>query len=81
MVLGQPAHEGVRREEPDRACPLLIDTGEQPQKRRLPRTVGAEEADDIARRDSRVESIEQDAMTFAVGEPLGHENRGHLSIL
>lgn len=81
MLLGHPAHEGIRRGEPDRAGLLLVDTGEQHQKRRLPRTVGADEANDIARRDSQVESIEQGAMTLAVGEPLGHESCGHLSIL
>ena len=68
MLLRQPADEGVGRGEGDRAGERLEIAGEDAQQRALARAVGADDPDDVARRDGQVERLEQGAMGVSAGQ-------------
>ena len=62
VLLGQPAHEGVRRGGAHRPRQRRVDPGEQPQQRRLARAVRTHDADHVARGDGERQVVEQGAV-------------------
>lgn len=67
-LLGQPAHEGVRRCQRDGARPRREVAGEDPALRGLARAIGPHDADHLPGRDGQVEVVEKRPVASASGD-------------
>ena len=73
MLLRQPSDEGVCRRTADSAFERSEAARQDRQQRRFARAVGANDPDNVARRDCQIEVIEQHTMGVAAGDVLGDE--------
>ena len=78
VLLWQPPDERVGGRPADGALERSEAARQYRQQRRFARAVGANDPDDVARRDCQIEMIEQHTMGVASGDVLGDEVRSLL---